>query len=91
MLTLQQLKDMEPGIFSSGTTTDDSTGANMTGSGKPLRWVAVRGDIHDWAVYIQGNGWTEEQVQRMGDKVHNRETVKKLVPCYDEALAMYRD
>ena len=92
MLTLQQLKDMKPGIiFETGITTDDAAGANMTGSSQKLRWVACRGGIHDWAIYIHKEDWSEESVKSNGDKIHNRETVKKLVPCDDEALAMYRD
>lgn len=91
MLTLQQLKDMEPGIFATGETTDDADGANMTGSGQELRWVATRGGIHDWAIYIQKADWSEKEIESNGDKVHNRETVKKLVLCDDEALNMYRD
>lgn len=91
MLTLQQLKDMEPGIFATGETSDDSDGANMTGSGQPLRWVATRGGIHDWAIYIHKASNTEEWIKANGDKVHNPATIKKLVPCDDEAFAMYRD
>lgn len=91
MLTLQQLKDMEPGtIFATGITTDDTNGANITGSGRNLRWVATRGGIHDWAIYIQSEDWPESEVKRMGDKVHNENTVRALVPCDDEAMEMYR-
>lgn len=91
-LTLQKLKDMDPDtIFATGETTDGPDGANMTGSGQALRWIATRGGIHDWAIYIHKASWSEDEIKRMGDKVHNRETVKKLVPCDDEALAMYRD
>lgn len=92
MLTLQQLKDMEPDtIFATGETTDSPDGANMTGSGQPLHWIATRGEIHDWAIYIQKADWSDDEIKRLGDKVHNRETVKKLVPCDAEALEMYRD
>jgi hypothetical protein len=92
MLTLQQLKDMKPDtIFATGETTDNSDGTNMTGSGQALRWVATRGGIHDWAIYIHRADWSKEDIKQMGDKVHNRDTVKKLVPCDDEALGMYRD
>lgn len=91
MLTLQQLKDMEPDtIFATGETTDDPNGANMTGSGQALKWVATRGGIHDWAIYIHTADKSEEWIKRQGDKIHNRETIKKLVPCDDEAFAMYR-
>lgn len=92
MLTLQQLKDMEPDtIFATGETTDDANGANMTGSGQALKWIATRGGIHDWAIYIHKAENSDQWIKAHGDKVHNRETVKKLVPCDDEALAMYRD
>lgn len=92
MLTLQQLKDMEPSIiFATGETTDGYDAVNMYGKGQELRWVAVRGGIHDWAIYIAPSDWNEEDIKRMGDKVHNRQSIKKLVPCDDEALEMYRD
>jgi hypothetical protein len=92
MLTLQQLKDMEPDtIFATGETTDGYDAVNMYGKGQELRWVATRGGIHDWAIYVAPKDWTEEMVKSNGDKVHNRESVKKLVPCDDEALGMYRD
>lgn len=90
-LTLQQLKDMQPDtIFATGTATDDSEGINMTNSGQELRWVACRGGIHDWAIYIQKASWPAEEVKRMGDKVTSERNIKKLVPCDDEAFSMYR-
>lgn len=92
MLTLQQLKDMQPdSIFATGTINDGPTGINLANTGKTLRWVACRGGIHDWAIYAQAEDWSEQRVKEMGDKVHNRDNVQKLVPCDDEALAMYRD
>lgn len=92
MLTLQQLKDMEPNtIFATGETTDGYDAVNMYGKGQELRWVATRGGIHDWAIYIAPKDWTEEMIKSNGDKVHNRTSVRKLVPCDDEALEMYRD
>jgi hypothetical protein len=48
MLTLQQLKDMEPyTIFATGVTTDGYDAVNMYGKGQELKWVATRGGIHD--------------------------------------------
>jgi hypothetical protein len=92
MLTLQQLKDMEPDtVFDTGLTTDDAKGINMTGSGQQLRWIATRGGIHDWAIYTHLAERDSSWIKKFGDKVHNRKTVKKLVPCDDEALGMYRD
>jgi len=82
------LEEMKPGIFASGCTTDDSEGINMSNSGKPLRWVAVRGGIPDWTIYI-GEA-TLLEVAHGGDKVISENNIKKLVPCDDEAFNMYR-
>ena len=92
MLTLEQLKAMKPDtIFDSGQATDDASGINMDTTGRLLRWVAVRGGSHDWAIYCDLLYKTIDEVRDTGNKVHDRETVKRLVPCNDEALAMYRD
>ena len=32
----------------------------------------------------------EEEIRRNGEKAHDKDDIKKLVPCTDEALAMYR-
>ena len=76
-LTLQMLKDFEPGIFAGGIYLSS-------------RWVAVRGGIHDWAIYIGTPDRTPEDIRSYGDKVHDETTIRKLVPCSDEAFAMYR-
>ena len=34
--------------------------------------------------------WDWEKIASMGDKVHNEESIKKLVPCDDESFNMYR-
>ncbi len=91
MLTLQKLKDMKPGeIIATGETTDDINGANMTGSGQPLRYVAIRGYIHDWAIYILPAVNSIEDIIRFGDKVHDKGNIKRLIPCDEEAFKMYR-
>ena len=91
MLTLEQLKNMEPDtIFASGITTDDEDGINMARTGEKLRWVACRGGIHDWAIYIGFAKDSASYIKDMGDKVTSESNIKKLVPCDDEAFAMYR-
>lgn len=91
MLTLQELKDMEPDtIFATGTIVDSPDGINLANTGKTLRWVACRGGIHDWAIYAQAESWSADEVKRLGDKVGSEANIKKLVPCDDEAFAMYR-
>lgn len=96
MLTLQQLKDMKPDtIFAKGELVDDPDGINLARTGNKVRWVAVRGGIHDWAIYAQNPHYGElnydfDWVRRHGDKVTSEANIKKLVPCDDEAFAMYR-
>lgn len=92
-LTLQQLKDMQPGIFAQGLTIDDPTGCNIASTGIEIKWVAVRGDIHDWCIYTDNPympQYSYEAVRDMGDKISSENNIKKLVPCDDEAFAMYR-
>lgn len=89
-LTTEQLREMKAGIFAQGTCADNATGCNMTGSGKLLRWVAVRGDIADWAIYLHFADRDWDWIRRRGDKTHSKDNIRRLVPCSEEALAMYR-
>ena len=96
MLTLDQLQDMPPHImFAHGTLVDSPDEFHLAGTGNTVRWVALRGGIHDWAIYAQnphyGNmAWSDERIARNGDKITNEKYIKKLVPCDDEAFGMYR-
>jgi hypothetical protein len=62
----------------------------MTGSGRQLRWVAVRGGAPDWKIYCHWIEKSKEEVASNGDKVCDKETIRRLVPCTDEAFKMYR-
>lgn len=91
MLTLQKLKDMEP-----HTIFEHKAGKT---DGRTFMWVAVRGGIHDWAIYTTlystpfVDFWVGEKqgIADHGAKLHDRKLIKELVPCDDEALEMYRD
>lgn len=93
MLTLDLLKSMEPdSIISWGIIPNHPEGLYMTDSniGKELIWVAKRGGYHDWAIYTH---WAEKGIDYVltnGDKVTTDSNIKKLVPCDEEALRMYR-
>ena len=89
-LTPEDIKNMKPGIFAEGVALDNQYGINMFRSGKPLRWVAVRGGAPDWKIYCHFMEKSREEVASNGDKVCDEETIRKLVPCTDEALKMYR-
>lgn len=93
MLTVELLKQMEPGhIFAFGDIENSSRGVYMTNEnpGRMLTWVAKRGTIHDWAIYIGWKWEGMEWVLNHGGKVTSPPNIKKLVPCDEEALKMYR-
>lgn len=91
MLTVQMLKEMEPGkLFAHGEIQDSPLGINMNGSGKQLRWVAVRGEgMPDWAIYYHHLYHSWSFIIREGDKVCGEHHVKRLVACDDESFKMY--
>lgn len=93
-LTIQQLKTIPPQtIFAQGTVKNHPDDVFMTTSrvGDKMVWVAKRGIIHDWAIYIH---WAERgagYAANYGDKIHSEEIIRRLVPCTDEAFSMYRN
>ncbi|MFA6971791.1 MAG: hypothetical protein WC208_10370 [Gallionella sp.] len=90
-LTLEMLKAMPPKtMFASGTAFDKKGELWMSGSGKLLRWVAVRGEVWDWTIYCHFAENDEEWICRHGDKVFGDEHIRRLVKCDDEAFKMYR-
>lgn len=94
MLTLQNLKDFSPGIFAIGEgEIRDPDGYN--GEMVPVRWVAVRGQIEDWAIYHSYGTDTSirsspDTISRVGTKLYDGEKIKEWVPCDKEAFDMYR-
>lgn len=87
MLTLEELEKMEYGhILGGGTIRDDRLwrlGA--------VKWIAVRGQAPDWAIYFLQDHKSFDQVLREGDKVvFNKELIRELVPCTDEVFERYR-
>ncbi len=68
---------------------------------EPIVFVAVKGGIEDWALYYKYDSYGSRHFQQIedffqdikqtGDKIHDRETLKSLVPVTDEVLALYRD
>lgn len=91
MLTVDQLKAMPEGtMFATGEALDVPEGLFMSRSGRNLRWVAVRGSVHDWTIYCHFAENTAEWIRRSGDKVFDKVHIKRCVPCDDEAYALYR-
>lgn len=93
MLTLEKLKEMPPHeVIASGVIENSHEGIYMTPMdiGRKLRWVAKRGEIHDWAIYITWASYGLEFALTNGDKITSQANIKKLVPCNEEALSWYR-
>lgn len=110
MLTIEKLKQLEPGIFATGqgkilhpwfNNAKNIDENNET----PVKWVAIRGGIHDWAIYhsMDANickadyfddsehlNASTEQIARGGAKLYDENKIKEFVPCDDEAFALYR-
>lgn len=111
-LTIEDLKGMKPGeMFASGKSIIEHPWFNHVEKTKldskktVVNWVAIRGGIHDWAIYhsldanleparyldgVKHLEATNEQIARAGAKMHKDNVIKKLVPCTDEAFKMYR-
>lgn len=111
VITLERLKELEPGVFASGSGRIkhpwfNSAKKTVDGNGEAIvNWVAVRGGIHDWAIYhsldanferaefLDGAEHllaTDDMIEKLGAKLTNEHDIRKLVPCDDEAFAMYR-
>ncbi len=85
MMTLEDLKNMPSHtIFATGITEDGRLFS------EPVRWIAKRGLIHDWAIYYDKMEKTTEQIQSWGSKLYSLNIIKDLVSCDEEMLKMYR-
>lgn len=76
--------------FRQGETTDDADGANMQNTGQQLRWVAKKGRIDDWCIYVGTVLWSWETILSNGDKICSKTTIQRLVPCDDAMFNAYR-
>jgi hypothetical protein len=94
MLTLKDLKTMKPHtVFAKGMFLDAPGAVNLANTGTMCKFVAVRGEIEDWAIYTDNPHSPLEdmnELARMGDKLSNKEYIKMIVPCDEEAMEAYR-
>ena len=77
-------------IFASGVAPDSPNGLNMMRSGKPLTWVACKGGIEDWAVYVAWETDNLQDIKDHGDKVYNLNNIRNIMDVSDSAFALYR-
>lgn len=90
-LTVEDLEKMPPGEFARGSATNGPDDIFMTDGniGRKLKWVAIRGGIPGWKIYIHWGSSTDAYVRTNGDKLTNPKYIRKLMPCTDEAFARY--
>lgn len=91
MITLEifkKLPNSQP--FLIGLTIDDYTGVNLNGTGELRKFVAQKGDVDDWALYLGLPDWSYERVMEMGFKIYDKKNIMNVVNCEDEVLNLYR-
>ncbi len=94
-LTLQMLKDMDPGkVFAKGEILNDELPTPMVNPSEypnlELCWVAKRGGYWDWAIYIAKAEMGFEYAKTNGDKTFSENNIRFLVPCDDDSYKMFR-
>jgi len=95
ILTLDMLNKFDPHtVMFTGTAINAPGGIYMESApryhNKELLWAAVRGGINDWCIVIHWKCNGLDFVVEQGDKVVNKEYIRQLVPCTDEAFKRYR-
>ena len=118
ILTIKKLKAMKPStVFAKGIGLIEhpyfnqakkvSEGGTLEDDGRStkVKWIAIRGEIHDWAIYhsmdanlVQADYFDDPVhllapdlfIADAGAKLHNKEKIREFVECTDEAFALYR-
>ena len=91
MLTMEILRKLPAhSIFAAGVFRDVADGVSITGvETLLLKWIAVRGEVADWAVYVGSIELPLDDIRSYGDKISVRSAVI-LVECNTEAESAYR-
>lgn len=91
MITIAEFNAIPYGeIFDRGTATDNAEGINMTDSGNVLKWIAKKGGGDDWNIYVHFDGHDEAFIKKHGQKISDKDNVRKLITCDDQMMAKYR-
>lgn len=92
-LTLQTLLDAVPGsTLTTGTISDRAPVAGLfdATTERKVRWVAVKGDVNDWAIYCHGADKSEEWIKENGAKITDKKKIREIISCDDKMFASYR-
>jgi hypothetical protein len=90
-LTLATLGRYGPGeVIDCGKADGGKAGLDVYDEPGEVSWCAVTGQAGDWAVYVGPAKWTWHEVARMGNKIHDINKVRMVVPCDAAAVKKYR-
>ncbi len=93
-LTKEDIVNAEPGqILFAGQMKDSEEGLFINGTGKLLKYVAVRGiGYHDWTIYAEDcyRDMTFEEVKTTGHKIL-MSTAKKFVSAPEDVWDLWRN
>jgi len=93
MMTIEDLNQVAPQtIFKTGVVINSPDDIYMTDHrlGEPMRYVACRGKINDWAIYIDWAEKSEIHIKNHGQKIYSDDIIRKLIPCDEDMLNQYR-
>lgn len=86
----EAFQNAKPGaVFAIGNAPDSPEGLNMTGSGKTLFWVAVKGYVDGWRLYCSFES-REYYTKEHGYKVMDFDNVLRVLAADDGMLKHYR-
>jgi hypothetical protein len=85
MLTTEKLSEMKPNsIFASGIINDRRLHT------EDIKWVAVKGEITEWAIYYHIAEKKLNFIAHNGQKINIESIIKELVPCSGAAFECYK-
>ena len=89
MLNAEEFSKLPEGIFRQGLCSDSPTGCNIDATGKILKWIAVKYNRTEWAIYLNFPEKSDEWIFRHGTKTRSEGNIRQLVPCTDEVYSNY--
>ena len=91
MLTIEEFsKYPNTEIFRTGIISDSSTGCNYDNSGKLIKFVAKKGQIEDWAIYVGPVEWSYDDIRDWGNKLKFEDSILSCLNVSSNVLEKYR-
>ena len=90
-LTMEMLNDMQQGEIFRGEIEDSPDGFYINGTEKTLKWVAMRGYVNDWCIYVEDcyRNMDWDEIKTNGNKIF-RTTAEAVIDADNEVWSRYR-